>query len=623
MTERTQTTGVLRCAIHALALARAGAPVVTLAYLVALTLSACIPVVVAWVTKGILDGLSGDDTSSSVLALAATLAALGLLAAWSPHAQTYLHNQLDRKVGLLTLQRLYGAVNRLQGLARFESPAFLDRLRLAQQSTAGIPSMIVQTLFGMAGNAVTIAGFLASLFVISPTIVAAILLGSVPALAGEMILARRRAGMLWRITPTQRRELMHAMLLTDVPAAREIRLFGIGGFLLGRIRADRVSANRAQQAVDRRELVLQVLLGALSAGIAGAALFWAVAAAHAGRLTAGDVVLFVAAVAGVQTTLVSMIQSLALAQQNLILFGHYVDVVAAPDDLPVPADPRPLPTLTGAVELRDVWFRYAPDLPWVLQGVTLRIPFGSSLGLVGVNGAGKSTLVALLCRFYDPTRGHILWDGVDLRDVDPRELRSRIGAVFQDFMRYDLDAAENIGVGNLDRIGDRARIEAAAAQAGVDTALRALPRGYDTQLTRVLLGIEDLDDASTGVPLSGGQWQRLALARAFMRDGSDLLILDEPSSGLDAQAEFDIHQGLEATRVGRTSVLVSHRLAALRGADRIVVLEGGRITENGPHDELATAGGTYARLFDLQARGYAEERDADPVAAGRRGVGRA
>jgi ATP-binding cassette subfamily B protein len=247
-----------------------------------------------------------------------------------------------------------------------------------------------------------------------------------------------------------------------------------------------------------------------------------------------------------------------------------------------------------------VWFRYSPDHDWALRGIDLFIPYGETIALVGRNGAGKSTVVKLLCRFYDPTRGAIHWDGVDLRELDPQTLRARIGAVFQDFASYELSASDNIGLGDGSAVDDRARIEAAARLAGTHELLAGLPRGYDTQLTRLYA------DDSAGVILSGGQWQRVALARAVLREACDLLICDEPNSGLDAEAEYEIHEMLRRHRAGRTSVLVSHRLAALRDADRIVVLDGGRVVEQGRHGDLLRMTGQYARLFERQAEGYRE-----------------
>jgi ATP-binding cassette subfamily B protein len=207
---------------------------------------------------------------------------------------------------------------------------------------------------------------------------------------------------------------------------------------------------------------------------------------------------------------------------------------------------------------------------------------------------------------YDPTRGQILWDGVDLRDIPPALLRERISAVFQDHMNYDMTAEENIAIGDLTALGDPGRLREAAGRAGIHDRLATLPRGYATLLSRIFVVGTDKDDPVTGVVLSGGQWQRLALARAFVRADRDLMILDEPSSGLDPEAEHEIHARMREHRDGRTSLLISHRLSAVRDADHIAVLDGGRITEHGPHDALLAADGSYARLFRLQAAGYQE-----------------
>jgi ATP-binding cassette subfamily B protein len=266
-----------------------------------------------------------------------------------------------------------------------------------------------------------------------------------------------------------------------------------------------------------------------------------------------------------------------------------------------------LPVLKRGIEFRDVWFRYGTEQPWVLAGLDLTIRHGSATALVGLNGAGKSTVVKLLCRLYDPDRGAILFDGVDLRDVAIEELRERIGAVFQDYMEYELTAAENVAVGDLSARDDPDRLVAAASRAGIHEKLAALPAGYDTMLSRTFMTESDAAEDLPGVLLSGGQWQRVALARAFLREGRDLLILDEPSAGLDAQAEHEIHTRLRAHRRNRTSLLISHRLGTIRDADRILVLAGGRLVEDGTHAALIAAGGEYARLFALQADGYQDE----------------
>ncbi|MGH8921158.1 MAG: ABC transporter ATP-binding protein, partial [Actinomycetes bacterium] len=386
-------------------------------------------------------------------------------------------------------------------------------------------------------------------------------------------------------------------------------------FLRSRMLAERRTADTHKRRMDLREFAVQGGLGTLSAAIAGGGLVWAVVQAHRGVISPGDVTMLVAAVGGVQGALAALTTSLASAHQQLLLFGHFLAVEQAPPDLVEIANPLPTPPLRAGIELRDVWFRYSDAQPWVLAGVDLFLPAGSAIGLIGRNGAGKSTLVKLLCRLYDPTRGAILWDGVDLRDMDVTSLRERIGAVFQDFMEYDLTAAENIAIGSVDALDDRARLVEAARRAGVDTTVDALPQGYDTMLSRIFFSEADKEDPTTGVVLSGGQWQRLALARALLRDGRDLLILDEPSSGLDAVAEHDVHTRLRSHRRGRTSVLISHRLGAVREADVLVVLDGGVIVEQGSHDELMATGGVYAELFGLQAAGYQTD-----VAAGAAGA---
>lgn len=251
-----------------------------------------------------------------------------------------------------------------------------------------------------------------------------------------------------------------------------------------------------------------------------------------------------------------------------------------------------------------MWFRYSDGHPWVLRGVDLVIPAGNAVGLVGLNGAGKSTLVKLLCRFYDPDHGVILWDGIDLRNMRPEDLRVRISGVFQDHVSYDLSAEDNIALGDADGYGDQDRIRAAASRAGMDDTLTALPRGYQTLLTRMFFSEADKQDPSSGVVLSGGQWQRIALARAFFRTGRDLMILDEPSDGLDPEAEAELHAQTRQHRQGRTSLIISHRLNTVRDADLLAVLQDGAVIEQGSHDTLMLADGVYARLFRLQATGY-------------------
>jgi ATP-binding cassette subfamily B protein len=617
----------LRGVAAALALAWSTGWYLPVAFALLTLVQAVSPVVAAWLTKSVLDAITGDPAAGYVLGLGLGLAFTGLVATVAPFASRYVIDEISRRVGLLSQDRLFSAVERFTGLARFEDPAFLDRIRLAHQSGGETPTHVTSSVFSVIGAVVTIGGFLVSLLVISPVMALVVLVAALPALFVELRLSRARAGMMWNLGPVERREFFFRDLLSNVQAAKEIRLFGAGPYLRGRMADDRRESNAQNRRMDQRGLSAQTLLGLLSAVVAGGGLVWAVMAAVEGRLTVGDLTLFVAAVGGVQGALTQLVQDITFAHHQLLMFDHYIKVVGTGPDLAVVARPRPVPALRRGIEFRGVWFRYSPEHPWVLRDVNLVIPHGGSLGLVGRNGAGKSTFVKLLCRMYDPERGAVLWDGVDLRDMDPAELRRRIGAVFQDYMEYDLTAAENIGLGDVDVLtgaapgsasdGGRALVRAAAERAGAHPVVADLPRGYDTLLTRMFFDVaDDEDDAQLGVPLSGGQWQRLALARAYLRGQRDLLILDEPSSGLDAEAEHEIHAGLRTHRRGRTSLLISHRLGTVREAERIAVLDEGAVVETGTHDELIARDGLYAHLYTIQARGYQDSDEAVPAEAG-------
>ncbi|WP_234392573.1 ABC transporter ATP-binding protein [Streptomyces sp. XY152] len=590
-------------------LARRAAPW-DLAALVALTVGlAAVPVVTAWLTRLVLDRLTGV-AGAELFALATGLAATGLVAALLPLLSQFLGARFNRAVSLHAVDRLYSAVNSFHGLARFENPTFQDRLRMARGAAGQSVGRLVDGGLRAGGAALTTIGFLTALYAVDATMTVLVTASAIPALVAELKLSRRRARTEWRVSAAQRREFFYQMLLSGLDAAKEIRLFGASGFLKERMLAERRTADAETHRTDRREFLTQSLLALISALVAGTGLVWAALAAQRGELTVGEVSMFVAAVVGVQGALSGLIRSLADGHQQLLMMGHYLAVVRAGPDLEGPPHPlraqEHLPALREGVEFRDVWFRYAEDQPWILRGVNLFLPYGEAVALVGQNGAGKSTLVKLLCRFYDPTRGAVLWDGVDIRQVPVPQLRRRLGAVFQDYVPYDLTAAENIAIGDVETLAEPRKIREAASRAGVHEMLSRLPHGYDTMLSRMYAQKAQHDD-ETGTALSGGQWQRLALARAFVRDEPDLLILDEPSSGLDAEAEHDVHLRLRRHRAHRTSLLISHRLGAVRDADRIVVLADGRITEEGTHGTLLLDGGTYAQLFTLQASGYQEE----------------
>jgi ATP-binding cassette subfamily B protein len=582
-----------------------------LTVLVLTLLQGCLPVASATFLRGLLDGISRKASGAPLLRPVAGLIVSGLLAALIPYLVVFAQANLSRSLEALVQTRLLSAVNRFPGLAPFEDPTFRDHLSLAEQAGSNAPSRAVNAMLAILQGGITAAGFLLALLALNPWIAVLAVSSAVPGLVAQLRLSGQRARLTWTLSPERRRAMFYSNLLTDVRAAKEIRIFGLGDFLLGRLTEALGSVNRAERRQDLRGVRVQGGLGLVGAAVATVVILLTVRHAASGSFSVGDVSIVLAALGALQSSLAGIVRDLAETTQALLLLDHYHAVLAeSPQHPEVATEARPaVPDLTD-LEVRDVWFRYGEGHDWLLRGVDLTIPRGQTVALVGLNGAGKSTLVKLICGFYQPCRGSIRWSGLNIGTLRPQDLRERISAVFQDYMAYDLTAAENIGIGRLPEINNRARIQSAASRAGIDDAISKLPRGYDTMLSRIFFGDEDDEP---GVLFSGGQWQRVAVARALLRDTCELLILDEPNSGLDAAAERDIHLQLRSLQGAATAtLLISQRLNAVRHADVIAVLADGRIAEQGRHEDLIALGGRYAELFRLQADGYLATLPAEP-----------
>ncbi|MEU6794483.1 ABC transporter ATP-binding protein [Nonomuraea wenchangensis] len=600
---------LVRAAAQAVSIVWRAAPTHLLGYALLTVVQGVLPVVVVVQTKLLVDALITRAPLPAAVAATAGLLGATLLSSVVPAWTLYLGNEVGRRAGIGAVSALYDALARIKGIGHFEDPRFLDRVRHAQQATAG-SDRLVMGLFGLVRDVVSVVGILWALVVISVPMALSLVVTSAVVLLNQLRLSRQRVSMIESISPIQRREFFFSNLLINVSAAKEIRLFALYDFFKRRAIADRRAANAAKRKVELKEALADTLLSGLGVAAVALGVVWAVSAVRAGALSVGELAAFIAAATGVQTAAGSIMNAIGGLHESLLLFGHFSSLVKPRAELTPARREAPVPRLREGIELRDVWFRYGEEHPWVLRGVSFFIPRGQTVGVVGLNGAGKSTLIKLLCRFYEPHSGSILWDGTDIATMDADSLRGRISVVFQDHMNYDLPARTNVAVGDIARGDETDLVRRAADQADIARYLESLPRGYDTMLSRMFMGGPDQDDATTGVVPSGGQWQRIAIARAFFRGGRELLLLDEPTSGLDPNAEADVRERLRGMRSEGITLLISHRLNTIRDADRILVVEQGAVVEDGTHDQLMDEDGVYAKLFSLQSDGYEADRGA-------------
>lgn len=569
---------------------------------------AALPGAMAWVGKLIVDAVvlaartGAEEDRRRVLHLVGVeLALVGVqlvLSRGQLLLRELLRASLGNHVNTLILEKAAGLE-----LRHFEDATFYDKMQNARREASTRPLQLVLELLSAGQQGLMLASFFVLLWRLSPWSVLVIVAASLPAFLAEAQLSGEAFRLnTWR-APEARRHNYLEWILTRDSHVKEVKLFGLAPLVLSRYRAlfDKFYAE------DKRLAVRRTLSGLAFGAVSVLAFYGAYAAmadqAARARISLGDLTLYVSLFRLGQSSFQALLGSVASLYES----GLFVSNLFAFLDLPSAEQPRTLPPRTlprgGAkeIEFRDVSFRYpgragAPDGEgrWALRGLSLRIAPGETVALVGDNGAGKSTLIKLLLRLYEPTEGAVLYGGVDLRDWDPADLRARVGVLFQDFVRYQFNALENVGLGEVSALDDRPRIEHAVDRAGARPVIDQLPHGLDTMLGGWF---------EEGHELSGGQWQKIALSRAFLRD-AELLVLDEPSAALDAEGEADLFARMRALAQHRTAILISHRFSTVRSADRIAVLRDGRIEELGTHAELVARGGRYAHLFALQAKGY-------------------
>ena len=508
--------------------------------------------------------------------------------------QQLLQNSVSMRIQLMVMEKAASL-----DLPFYEDPASYDLLRRAQNDSINRPVLMIATAFGLLQTLLTLVTMIVLLFGVSWILAVAVLLSPIPAFIADTRYGWRGYNIArWGSRLLRRMNYMVNLVTTD-SFAKEVKLFGLGHYFIERYRLIATAFYDSQRSQVVRRYMTGFALGNISTIVTSLTYLYIALQAIAGRLSLGSLTAYTQAAVQVQNSIQSVLSGFSGMYEHNLYLNNLVELMAKEPSMPVAATPVPVPQpMRGEIRFENVSFAYPGAQNQALSNLSFSVKAGETLAVVGRNGAGKTTLFKLICRLYDPLEGRILIDGIDIKDFEPDELRRQIGAMFQDYVDYQATAAENIGLGNLPEIANRDAVVSASKQAGSDELIANLPEGYDTALGKWF---------DAGVNLSGGEWQKVALARAFMREDARILLLDEPTSALDAQAEYDLFERLRSLTHGRTAVYISHRFSTVRRADRIVFLEHGRLVEEGTHEELIRLNGRYARLFRMQAAAYTGE----------------
>ncbi len=566
--------------------------------LVSRVFSSLMPVGLLWITKLIIDGINNAVHAHQpvkpgfwwLVAAEFSLAVLNsILLRTIDYSDSLLGDKYTRYVSIRVMNHAASL-----DLIAYEDPVFYDRLERARvQATDRL--VMIQQIGRLVQQAITTITLSVSIMLFSPWLMLLLIAGVVPAFLGESHFAFLGYAKNFRQTP-MRRQLDYLRILGgSKEAAKELKLFGLKDFL--RERFTRISDDIYEENVtlSRRKLIAGALLSMIGTAGYYSAYVFVIWRTLAGALTIGTLTFLAGAIQQASSNIEQIFSTFAgIGDQALFLtdllafFEMKPTIQSKPNALPAPK-----PIVRG-VEFKNVSFCYPGNPRRVLDRINFQLHTSERLALIGENGQGKTTIVKLITRLYDPTEGQILLDGIDLREYDLEDLHREIGVIFQDFMRYEMTARENIAIGRIEEIDNLALVKSAAEKSMADQTIGRLAGGYDQILGRRF---------EQGVDLSGGEWQKVALARAYLRD-AQLLILDEPTAALDARSEFEVFHRFSELTAGKMALFISHRFSTVRSADRILVLENGKIAEEGTHDQLANMGGRYAEMFEMQASSY-------------------
>jgi ATP-binding cassette, subfamily B, bacterial len=574
-----------------------GPPVVIFG-LVSRVFSSLLPVLLLWITKLIIDGIVHAVSNHQavgprfwwLVAAEFTLAVLNsFLVRTIDYSDSLLADKYTRHVSIRVLEHASSL-----DLLAYEDPIFYDRLERARvQATDRL--VMIQAVGRLVQQAITTITLSVSIMFFSPWLMLLLIVGVVPAFMGESHFAFLGYAKNFRQTPLHRQLDYLRVLGGSKEAAKELKLFGLRKFLIERFTtlSDEIYAENI--GLSRRKLIAGSLLSMVGTMGYYSAYVFVIWRTVNGGLSIGTLTFLAGAIQQASSNIQQIFSTIAaIGDQALFLTDLLAFFKMEPTIRSKPnALPAPRPIMQG-VEFRNVSFSYPGNSRLILDHINFQLHPTERLALIGENGQGKTTIVKLITRLYDPTEGQILLDGVDLRDYDLEDLHREMGVIFQDFMRYEMTAAENIAVGRVEELKNPELLRIAAHKSMADATIERLPKGYDQMLGRRF---------EQGVDISGGEWQKVALARAYLRN-AQILILDEPTAALDARSEFEVFQRFAELTAGKMALLISHRFSTVRSADRIIVLENGKIAEEGSHEQLSCLGGRYAEMFEMQASSY-------------------
>ena len=566
--------------------------------LVSRLFASLLPVLLLWITKLIIDGIvhavsTHQPVGSRLWWLVAAEFSLAVLTSALARAIDYSDSLLaDKYTRHVSIQVMNHAAD--LDLVAYEDPVFYDRLERARVQATDRLGMI-QAIGRLVQQAITTLTLSVSIMLFSPWLMLLLIAGVLPAFMGESHFAFLGYAKNFRQTPIRRQLDYLRVLGGSKEAAKELKLFGLRGFLSQRFARLSDEIYEENVALSWRKLIAGTALSVIGTMGYYSAYVFVIWRTVQGVLTIGTLTFLAGAIQQASSNIQQIFSTLAgIADQALFLTDllAFFDMRAVIRSKPG-ALPAPKPIVHG-FEFRNVSFHYPGSSRLVLNRMNFQLGPGERVALIGENGQGKTTIVKLITRLYDPSEGQILLDGVDLRDYDLDDLHHEMGVIFQDFMRYEMTARENIAIGRVEEIDNLQLLQEAAGKSMADYVIGRLPQRYDQMLGRRF---------DQGVDLSGGEWQKVALARAYLRD-AQLLILDEPTAALDAPSEFEVFRRFSELTAGKMALFISHRFSTVRMADRIVVLANGKIVEEGSHDQLASQGGRYAEMFEMQASSY-------------------